>query len=124
MYWSFYDSSWKPAQGKAILYLQKDSLASKLFFGDRLMVQAEFSAPEKALNPDGFDYAAYLKRQGVGATSYISSDNWQLAGQSTSFSIRREADKWQKYLLGIYRKFNIQGDEFAVVVGIDFGLYG
>ena len=117
----FYDSSWKPAQGKAILYLQKDSLASKLFFGDRLMVQAEFSAPEKALNPDGFDYAAYLKRQGVGATSYISSDNWQLAGQSTSFSIRREADKWQKYLLGIYRKFNIQGDEFAVLSALTLG---
>ena len=117
----FYDSSWKPAQGKAILYVQKDPAVSKLLFGDRLMVQAEFVAPEKALNPDGFDYAAYLKRQGIGATCYVSSGTWQLTDHCETFSIRREADKWQKYLLSIYRKFNIQGDEFAVLSALTLG---
>jgi competence protein ComEC len=117
----FYDSSWKPARGKAIIYLQKDPSASKLLFGDRMMVQAEFAEPDKAQNPNGFDYAAYLKRQGIGATCYISSDNWRLVGKSTSFSIRREADKWQKYLLSIYRKFNIQGDELAVLSALTLG---
>lgn len=63
-----FDSSWKPARGQAILYFQKDKVASKLLFGDRLLVEAEFAPPEKVQNPDGFDYAAYLKRQGIGAT--------------------------------------------------------
>jgi len=117
----YFDSTWKPARGQAILYFQKDQAASKLLFGDRLMVEAEFADPERTLNPDGFDYASYLKRQGVGATSYISSGSWQLTGQNTSFSIRREADKWRNYLLEIYRKFNIQGDEFAVLAALTLG---
>ena len=117
----YFDSTWKPARGQAILYFQKDQAASKLLFGDRLMVEAEFADPERTLNPDGFDYASYLKRQGVGATSYISSGSCQLTGQNTSFSIRREADKWRNYLLEIYRKFNIQGDEFAVLAALTLG---
>ena len=118
----FFDStSWKPARGKAILYLQKDSAASKLLFGDRLMIETEFKPPEKVQNPDGFDYAAYLKRQGVGATCYISSNKWQVMDHNNAFSIRREADKCQNYLLNVYRKFNIEGDEFAVLAALTLG---
>lgn len=117
----FYNSSWKPAHGQAILYFQKDKAASKLLFGDRILVEAEFVPPEKALNPDGFNYAAYLKRQGVGATCYISSGSWQATDRNKTFSIRREADKWRNYLLDIYRKFNIQGDEFAVLAALTLG---
>lgn len=117
----FYNSGWKPAQGQAILYFQKDKAASKLLFGDRVMVETEFASPEKPLNPDAFDYATYLKRQGIGATSYISSGGWQVTGHSNAFSIRREADKWRNYLLDIYRKFKIQGDEFAVLAALTLG---
>ena len=73
----YYDSSWKPAHGQAILYFQKDKTASNLLFGDRLLVQADFAPPEKALNPDGFDYGVYLKRQGVGAVCFIPTGTWQ-----------------------------------------------
>jgi competence protein ComEC len=117
----YFNATWKPAHGQAILYFQKNQNTSKLLFGDRLLVEADFAPPEKPLNPDGFNYAAYLKRQGIGATSYISSGSWQFSGKNESFSIRREADKWQKYLLGIYRKFNITGDEFAVLGALTLG---
>jgi competence protein ComEC len=117
----YYESSWKLAHGQAILYFQKDEAASKLLFGDKLMVEAEFAEPGLALNPDGFDYAAYLKRQGVGATCYVSSGSWRFSGKDETFSIRREADKWRNYLLGVYRKFNIHGDEFAVLAALTLG---
>jgi len=117
----FYNSKWQPTHGQAILYFQKDKSASKLLFGDRLMVEAEFSPPERPQNPETFDYASYLKRQGIGATSYLSAGSWQIIGHSESFSIRRESDKWRNYLLDIYRKFNISGDEFAVLAALTLG---
>jgi len=116
-----FDSSWKPSHGKAILYIQKDKPASKLLFGDRLLVETEFATPEKAMNPDGFDYAAYLHRQGVGATCYIPSGKWQLTDRNNSFSIRRTSDKCRNYLLDVYRRFHIQGDEFAVLAAVTLG---
>jgi len=118
----FYDSASRfPARGKANLYLQKDSAASRLLFGDRLMLEAEFTAPEKAQNPNGFDYAAYLKRQGIGASCYVSSGRWQFMDRNERFSLRREADKCRNYLLNVYRKFKIHGDEFAVLAALTLG---
>ncbi|MEI8085479.1 MAG: ComEC/Rec2 family competence protein [Paludibacter sp.] len=109
------------AHGNAVLYFQKDSAASKLLFGDRLLIETEFSPPEKAQNPDGFNYAAYLKRQGIGATSYISADSWKLTGNNPAFSIQREADKCRNYLLNVYREFKIEGNEFAVLAALTLG---
>ena len=118
----YFDSTnWVTTRGKAILYLQKDSAASQLLFGDRLMLEAKFSAPERALNPDGFDYAAYLKRQGVGAVCYVPSGSWRMTDRDMGFSIQRQADICRNYLLNIYREFHIEGDEFAVLAALTLG---
>lgn len=117
----FDSTGWVTSRGKAILYLQKDSVASKLLFGDRLMLEAKFLPPERALNPDGFDYAAYLKRQGVGAVCYVPSGSWRVTDRDMSFSIQRQADICRNYLLNIYRKFHIEGDEFAVLAALTLG---
>jgi len=117
----YFDSTWKPARGQAMLFIQKDTAASKLLFGDRLLVVAEFTPPQRALNPDGFDYAAYLKRQGVGATCYISSGSWQIIDRDISFSIQKTSDKCRNYLLNVFRRFHIQGDEFAVLAALTLG---
>lgn len=117
----FDSTRWVTTRGKAILYLQKDSAASKLLFGDRLMLEAKFSPPERALNPDGFDYAAYLKRQGVGAVCYVPSGSWRMTDSDMGFSIQRQADICRNYLLNIYREFHIEGDEFAVLAALTLG---
>jgi len=117
----FYTTSRQPAHGKAILYFQKDQAASNLLVGDRLLVEARFTPPDRALNPDAFDYGAYLKRQGIGATAYIPSGTWRVTDRNASFSIRREAGKWQQYLLDVYRKFHILGDNFSVLAALTLG---
>lgn len=109
------------AVGDAIVYFQKDSAAAKLLYGDLLMVEAVFNKPDGALNPYGFDYAAYLRRQGIGATAYIAADKWVHAGNNAAFSLRRTADKCRNYLLDIYRKFDIEGQEFAVLAALTLG---
>ncbi len=107
--------------GKAILYLQKDSVPPELLLGDRILVDAEFKVPDGVQNPNGFDYAAYLKRQGIGATAYIASGKWKKTGRNPSFSISRFANECRNYLLEIYRKYNITDDEFAVLAALTLG---
>ncbi|NLO69455.1 MAG: ComEC/Rec2 family competence protein [Porphyromonadaceae bacterium] len=107
--------------GKAIVYLQKDSVPLDLLLGDRILIDAEFKAPDGAQNPNGFDYAAYLKRQGVGATVYIATDKWKKYKSNTNFSIRRLANISRNHLLEIYRKYNITDDEFMVLAALTLG---
>lgn len=107
--------------GKAILYLQKDSVPHGLLLGDRIMIDAEFKVPDGVQNPSGFDYATYLKRQGVGATAYIASGKWKRAGRNPAFSVSRFANQCRNYLLEIYKRYGITDDEFAVLAALTLG---
>jgi competence protein ComEC len=109
------------AEGNAIVYIQKNSMADKLLYGDRLLVRTEFKRPIGKVNPDGFDYAAYLKRKGITATAYLATGTWQPQGHNPAFSLYRQADRSRNQLLNIYRRFSIEGDEFAVLAALTLG---
>lgn len=119
----FFDSLQQnhPSQGKAILYIAKDSNSVQLTSGDRLLIQTNFKKPDGIVNPDGFDYATYLRRQGISATAYIAAERWMLMSKNQNFSIFRLAEKLQKNLLEVYRRFGIKGDEFAVLAALTLG---
>lgn len=117
-----YDSTVRtPVAGKAILYIQKDSVPPSLLFGDRLLVDAEFKIPDGVQNPNGFDYATYLKRQGVGATAYLATEKWKKSGANPRFLLTRFANQSRNYLLTVYQKYGIDGDEFAVLAALTLG---
>ncbi len=111
----------QPAKGKAILYIAKDSASASIVSGHRLLLETSFVVPDGEVNPDGFDYAVYLKRQGIGATAYIPSGRWKIYGQNTGFSLFRAAEKAQENLMNVYRRFGISGDEFAVLAALTLG---
>lgn len=107
--------------GNAILYIAKDSVSALLSYGDRLLVETTFEKPDGVVNPHGFDYAGYLQRQGIGATAYVSAERWQKVGRNTAFSIFKLAAQSQAALLNVYRKFGIEGDEFAILAALTLG---
>lgn len=111
----------QPATGRAILYLAKDSASAKLLSGHRLLLETRFVAPDGVVNPDGFNYAAYLKRQGICATAYLPSGRWKIYDRNTKFSLFRLAETAQEKLMNIYRRFGIDGDEFAVLAALTLG---
>lgn len=110
-----------PSAGNAYLYLQKDSLSQSLSPGDRLLVEATFNPPPGIKNPDGFDYAAYLKRQGISATAYASSGSWIKTDINRKFSIMQAANECQKYLLNIYKNYGFDNNELAVLSALTLG---
>jgi competence protein ComEC len=44
----------------------------RLLQGDRVGIRARFRSPSGSLNPGGFDYAAYLERQGIDAVATVN----------------------------------------------------
>ena len=119
----FYDSlnNEIPTKGLAIVYVQKDSLAAQLEWGDKLLLDVVFRQPDGAMNPEGFDYASYLKRQKVGATVYVPATRWRKVGSNGQISVFRKADQMQKKLMSIYSRYGIDGDNFAVLAALTLG---
>lgn len=109
------------AKGNALLYVARDSASEMLRSGECLMLETTFRKPDGVINPEGFDYATYLARQGYGATAYVDTDHWKKADKNTSFSILRLAENVQEKLLNVFKRFGIEGDEYAVLAALTLG---
>jgi competence protein ComEC len=110
-----------PVSSKTIVYLQKDSLALLLQRGDILLARLHFQPPAPVQNPEGFEYAAFLRRKGIAATAYADSLNWKQFSHSENPGLRHWAEKARDQLLAIYQNLNLAPDDFAVLAALTLG---
>lgn len=114
-------SGLSPAEGNAVIYIQKSQSAAGLNAGERILVHTTFKEPPGNVNPEGFNYKNYLYLQGISATAYADSTHWEKAGQNTTFSITKPARSTQSRLIDIYKSYGITGDEYAVLSALTLG---
>lgn len=104
-----------------ILYIAKDSSATALQRGMRLLVSSSIAEPSTTGNPEEFDYGLYLRHQGIGGSGYVATDAWQIIGAKNGFSLIDFADDCRAYLLDIYRRMGLTGDEFGMLAALTLG---
>ncbi len=70
-----------------------------LLQGDRISFRAKFHPPSGSLNPGGFDYAAYLERQGIDLVATVTGSDAVLVFESGAGSWRwiawNQIDRWR-----------------------------
>ena len=82
---SFYEDTLLIAmEGKAEVYIRKDSLCAGLQPGMRLLMKGRLNAYDPSAAQEGFDYAAYLAGKGILYTTFIDSLSWRVV----------EAEEW------------------------------
>lgn len=74
----------KPATGKLLVTVPKDSLHKLLTPGDAYYIAGDLKPIQGALNPNQFDYAAYMEKQGVFHQVRLK-DNFIKAGHINTF---------------------------------------
>jgi competence protein ComEC len=71
----------------------------RLYQGDRVGVRARFRTPGGSLNPNGFDYAAYLERQGVDAVATVNGieavESLASGQESLRWRVWHQFDRWR-----------------------------
>lgn len=110
-----------PSKGEVILYFAKDSATAKLQRGDILLVSTAIDQPQRMGNPEEFNYANYLAHQGIGGTGYIATSKWQKIGEEHPISLIITAEKCRNYLLNIYHRFGLSGNEFGMLAALTLG---
>lgn len=108
-------------KGKVILYFAKDSATLYLQRGDILLIATTIDHPKRTGNPEEFNYANYLARQGIGGTGYIAASKWEKIGEQHPFSIIITAEKCRTYLLNTYHQLGLSGDEFGMLAALTLG---
>lgn len=106
---------------KVLLYLAADSTTQLPRRGDLLLIEAQLKSPEQPRNPLGFDYAAYLKQQGVAATAFVSAQRWKTSGHIDRKSLKGYAEKARERLLQLYSQTGMETNEYAVLAALTLG---
>ncbi len=103
----------EPLKGDLLLYLTKDLAASRLLYGDELLV----CTPIHTVPPPKhgmFNYKTYLADRNVYFQTYVRSHCWKfISGQhGNTFILWCKA--WRNRMLDLFRAHDITGNEFSV----------
>ncbi len=110
-----------PASGNLLLYLQRDSAAELLAYGDQLVLQGKAAPVEPPANPNAFDYGRYLHFQNIHYQAFVKNGNWGLVKKCDDFSAYGTAISLQNRFTETLRKHLKTENEFAVGAALIFG---
>ncbi len=110
-----------PSSGRVLAYLSKDSLASTIKLGDRLILSNKFAEITNNKNPYEFDYKKYLRNQGIRRQAFLRAGDWQKIDSLKGNPVKLFAGNLRQKLLNLFKEKGLQGDEFAVASALTLG---
>lgn len=127
------DSLSKKSVGQyAMLTFTNDSSAKALSAGDTIYYYAKTTPPKPNSNPGVFDYATYLRRQGINAVAYIPS-SCRMNIKSTRMKIGDNGElplsvrcilsfrKCRNHLLATFHRENNESETLAALSALTLG---
>ena len=99
----------------------------RLFQGDRIGTRARLRAPAGSLNPGGFDYAAYLERQGIDAVATVNGleavEVLESGRDSRRWSMWNQFDRWRD-AIRLSALHSLQQPALGLFLGVVIGERG
>ncbi len=108
----------EPQQVPLILRLDWYNDAPQLLVGERWQLRVRLKRPHGFMNPGGFDYEAWLLRQGIGATGYVrKGDNRRLAVADGAW-----VDRSRQWISGQINALAGEGEQTAILEALAIGV--
>jgi competence protein ComEC len=108
-------------RGKLMVYLQKDSLASSVRYGDLLLLENQFQEVRPPQNPGEFNYRGFLARSNIYHQTYRRSGQWHPTGENRGNRVVASALQMREAALHNLEANHLSGREFAVVSALLLG---
>lgn len=110
----------KPALGKMLIYLQKDSLSGILRYGDILLIENQYQSLAGPLNPGQFDYRRFMASHNIFHQSYLRGDQWIHTGENRGSWLKKQALGLQGKALDIFNA-RLPSREYALAAALFLG---
>jgi competence protein ComEC len=114
-------SEWIHTSGKSMIYIAKNESASKLKYGDQILLNAKFQPIPDIQNPGEFNYKRFLAFHNVYHQCSVSNGDWIGLGINSGSFILKQSYELRDNLLKILAENNIKEDEFAVGAALMLG---
>ena len=113
--------TWESTSGKLIAYFEKADKTNNLEPGSTILFTGSLQEIQAPLNPDEFDYRAYLKLKNIFHSVYLKETKWEIAQQTKTVSLFAFTQKIRRQLLDSYEQSGLQNTEFAMVAALVLG---
>jgi len=108
-------------KGKVMLYVEKDSVASKLNYGDRIITNSWFSKVSSPQNPYQFNYKRHLAFNNIHYQGYRPAGDYMVVDSGKGNTLKFVALDLRQKALATLQKYGIQDREFAVLSALLLG---
>ncbi|MBQ6306432.1 MAG: ComEC/Rec2 family competence protein [Bacteroidales bacterium] len=110
-----------PISGKVMAYFPKSDSAFALHYGDLIAIPAPIREVTPPLNPEEFDYRAYLERKGITGQVYLKDEDWIDLQANDANPIYAFSYRFREILLASLQRSGLNDDEFGVAAAILLG---
>ena len=111
----------RPVSGKVMAYFPKSDSAFALHYGDLIALPAPIREVTPPLNPEEFDYKAYLARKGITGQVYLKDEDWIDLQTNDANPIYAFSYRFRDILLASLQRSGLSDDEFGVAAAILLG---
>jgi competence protein ComEC len=114
-----YRKSWKKCNIRMLAYFPGDGNAAALTGGDIIIMITGLHKISNRGNPCEFDYAKFQKLKGFIFQSFPEPGTWKKIGHREG--LKTFASTMRDRLLGLYKKYGIDGNDYAVISAFTLG---
>ena len=111
----------RPVSGKVMAYFPKSDSAFALHYGDLIAIPAPIREVSPPLNPEEFDYRAYLERKGITGQVYLKDEDWFDLQTNDANPIYAFSYRFRDILLASLQRSGLSDNEFDVAAAILLG---
>jgi competence protein ComEC len=115
------DKVWLTTTGNCLIYFSKDSLSSKLKYGDLIYFSTVPEEVKPPANPSQFDYKKWLGFNHIYDQVFLQTDKWKLLEHDRGYKLFALSYSLRDKLLSIFSDNKIAGQEYAVLSALILG---
>lgn len=112
--------SYVSTKGRVLLYFAKDTLAQKLKYGDRILLDKKLQQITNTGNPGGFDYAKYCAFHQIFHQAFVKQNEWKIVGRNNSTG-KKIIFKTRAFILNALDQFIRGNDESSLAKALLIG---
>ncbi len=107
--------------GKVMLYLEKDSIASALKYGDKIITTNRFNAVSPPQNPHQFNYKRFLAFSNIHYQGYRSGGHYKVIASGRGNILKSAALRLRENAMNTLLEHDVRDREFAVLSALLLG---
>ena len=111
----------RPVSGKVMAYFPRPDSTFALHYGDLIALPAPVREVTPPLNPEEFDYKAYLARKGITGQVYLKDEDWIDLQTNDANPIYAFSYRFRDVLLASLQRNGLSDNEFGVAAAILLG---